>query len=103
MPAAEVDVSVGLVRRLLAAQHPDLAGLELAVLAKGWDNLVCAVGADYLCSCPDARPGRGVDGARAALAAGARAAAGRPDGASGADIPTASQQAEVLGDPVRPG
>jgi aminoglycoside phosphotransferase (APT) family kinase protein len=52
MPAAEVDVSVELVRRLLAGQHPDLAGLELAVLANGWDNLVCAVGAEYLVRLP---------------------------------------------------
>ena len=52
MPAAEVDVSVELVRRLLAGQHPDLAGLELAVLANGWDNLVCAVGEDYLVRLP---------------------------------------------------
>jgi aminoglycoside phosphotransferase (APT) family kinase protein len=52
MPAAEVDVSVDLVRRLLAAQHPDLAGLELALLANGWDNLVYAAGADYLVRLP---------------------------------------------------
>lgn len=52
MPAAEVDVSVELVRRLLTAQHPDLAGLELAVLANGWDNLVCTVGTDYLVRLP---------------------------------------------------
>jgi hypothetical protein len=36
MPAAEVDVSVELVRQLLAEQHPDLAGLALEVLANGW-------------------------------------------------------------------
>lgn len=52
MPAAEVDVSVELVRRLLAGQHPDLADLELAVLTNGWDNLVCTVGADYLVRLP---------------------------------------------------
>ncbi len=52
MPAAEVDVSVELVRRLLAGQHPDLAGLDLAVLANGWDNLVCTVGTDYLVRLP---------------------------------------------------
>jgi aminoglycoside phosphotransferase (APT) family kinase protein len=52
MPAAEVDVSIDLVRRLLAGQHPDLAGLQLAVLANGWDNLVCTVGADYLVRLP---------------------------------------------------
>ncbi len=52
MPAAEVDISVELVRRLLAGQHPDLAGLELAVLANGWDNFVCTVGADYVARLP---------------------------------------------------
>jgi aminoglycoside phosphotransferase (APT) family kinase protein len=52
MPAAEVEVSVELVRRLLAGQHPDLADLELAVLANGWDNLVCTVGPDYLVRLP---------------------------------------------------
>jgi aminoglycoside phosphotransferase (APT) family kinase protein len=52
MPAAEVDVSVELVRRLLAEQHPDLAGLAVGVLANGWDNLVCTVGADLLARLP---------------------------------------------------
>jgi aminoglycoside phosphotransferase (APT) family kinase protein len=52
MPAAEVDVSVELVRRLLAGQHPDLADLDLAVLANGWDNLVCTLGADLLVRLP---------------------------------------------------
>src|SRR5260370_29596003 len=52
MPAAEVDVSVELVRQLLAAQHPDLACLALGVLANGWDNMVCTVGADFLARLP---------------------------------------------------
>jgi aminoglycoside phosphotransferase (APT) family kinase protein len=52
MPAAEVDVSSGLVRRLLAGQHPDLAGLAVGVLANGWDNVVCAVGSDLLARLP---------------------------------------------------
>ena len=52
MPAAEVDVSVELVRQLLAEQHPDLAGLPLGVLANGWDNMVCTVGADLLARLP---------------------------------------------------
>ena len=52
MPAAEVDVSVELVRQLLAEQHPDLAGLALGVLANGWDNMVCTVGADLLARLP---------------------------------------------------
>jgi aminoglycoside phosphotransferase (APT) family kinase protein len=52
MPAAEVDVSAGLVRRLLAGQHPDLAGLSVEVLANGWDIVVCTVGADFLARLP---------------------------------------------------
>ena len=44
MPAAEVSVSPGLVRRLLAAQHPDLARLPIEVMANGWDNLMCRLG-----------------------------------------------------------
>jgi aminoglycoside phosphotransferase (APT) family kinase protein len=52
MPAAEVDVTVDLVRRLLAQQYPDLADLALGVLANGWDNMVCTVGADLLARLP---------------------------------------------------
>ena len=52
MPPAEMDVSVELVRQLLAEQHPDLAGLALGVLANGWDNMVCTVGADLLARLP---------------------------------------------------
>ena len=52
MPPAEVDVSVELVQQLLAEQHPDLAGLALGVLANGWDNMVCTVGADLLARLP---------------------------------------------------
>jgi aminoglycoside phosphotransferase (APT) family kinase protein len=52
MPAAEVDLSVEVVRQLLAGQHPDLAGLAVEVLANGWDNMVCTVGADLLARLP---------------------------------------------------
>ena len=44
MPAAEVDVSEHLVRTLLLEQHPDLADLELRVLANGWDNVLFRLG-----------------------------------------------------------
>ena len=44
MPAAEVEVSADLVRRLLADQHPDLARLPVAFLANGWDNELYRVG-----------------------------------------------------------
>ena len=52
MPAAEVPVSPALVRRLLADQHPDLAGFGIEVLANGWDNTVCHLGDDYLVRLP---------------------------------------------------
>ena len=44
MPAAEVDVSADLVRRLLADQHPDLASLPVSFLASGWDNAMYRLG-----------------------------------------------------------
>src|SRR5450830_1245940 len=43
-PSAEVDVTVELVRRLLQAQHPDLADLPLRVVANGWDNVTLRLG-----------------------------------------------------------
>ncbi|MGY5117916.1 aminoglycoside phosphotransferase family protein [Streptomyces sp. 900105755] len=52
MPAAEVPVSVDLVRRLLDEQHPDLAHLPIRVLANGWDNLVCRLGQEFLVRLP---------------------------------------------------
>lgn len=52
MPAAEVHVSVELVHRLLADQHPPLAELPVEVLANGWDNLVCRLGDDLLVRLP---------------------------------------------------
>ncbi|MGX7671077.1 hypothetical protein [Plantactinospora sp. DSM 117369] len=52
MPAAEVPVSVELVRRLLDQQHPDLADLPVEVLANGWDNLVCRLGEEFLVRLP---------------------------------------------------
>jgi aminoglycoside phosphotransferase (APT) family kinase protein len=44
MPAAETDLSVDLVRRLLADQMPDLSRLPVQVMANGWDNLMCRLG-----------------------------------------------------------
>ena len=52
MPAAEVDVSIGLLGRLLAAQHPDLAGLPITALANGWDNVIFRLGDDLLARLP---------------------------------------------------
>jgi aminoglycoside phosphotransferase (APT) family kinase protein len=52
MPAAEISVSADLVRRLLAAQQPDLAHLPVTVMANGWDNLICRLGSDLLVRLP---------------------------------------------------
>ncbi len=43
-PAAEIAVTADLARRLLAAQHPDLADLPIALVAEGWDNAVFRLG-----------------------------------------------------------
>jgi aminoglycoside phosphotransferase (APT) family kinase protein len=51
-PAAEVDVGLDLVRRLLASQHPDLAELPLELMANGWDNVMCRLGTDLLVRLP---------------------------------------------------
>ena len=52
MPAAEVDVTAGLVRELLAAQHPDLAWRPVEFLANGWDNVIFRLGEDLLARMP---------------------------------------------------
>jgi aminoglycoside phosphotransferase (APT) family kinase protein len=52
MPAAEVDVSADLVRRLLAGQHPDLAHLPVEVMTHGWDNVMFHIGDDLLARVP---------------------------------------------------
>lgn len=52
MPADEVSVSPDLVRRLLAAQQPDLAHLPVEVMTNGWDNLMCRLGAELVVRLP---------------------------------------------------
>ena len=51
-PAAELDVTADLVRRLLAAQHPDLAGLPVEPLANGWDNTLFRLGGGLVARLP---------------------------------------------------
>lgn len=52
MPAAEIDVSEGLVRSLLEEQHPDLADRPLRLAANGWDNVLFRVGEDLVARLP---------------------------------------------------
>ncbi len=51
-PPADVDVTEGLVRALLAAQHPDLADLPLAHAGGGWDNEMWRLGTDLAVRVP---------------------------------------------------
>jgi aminoglycoside phosphotransferase (APT) family kinase protein len=52
MPAADVDISADLVRRLLASQHPDLAMLPVEFLANGWDNALFRLGSELVVRMP---------------------------------------------------
>lgn len=52
MPAAEVDVTEDLVRRLLVVQHPDLADRRLELQANGWDNVIFRLGDDLVVRLP---------------------------------------------------
>jgi aminoglycoside phosphotransferase (APT) family kinase protein len=46
-PPAEVQIDVALVRRLIAAQFPQWAGLAVPpVESAGWDNTIYRLGAD---------------------------------------------------------
>lgn len=51
-PPAEIMVDAGLVGRLLAAQHPDLAGRPLTEAASGWDNVMFRLGEDLAVRLP---------------------------------------------------
>lgn len=52
MPVAEFDVDETLVRALLRDQHPDLADLELAPAAFGWDNVIFRLGEELTVRLP---------------------------------------------------
>ncbi|WP_202619050.1 aminoglycoside phosphotransferase family protein [Ornithinimicrobium cavernae] len=51
-PAAEVEIDLQLVRRLLADQHPDLADRPLSPLGEGWDNVLFRLGQHFLVRLP---------------------------------------------------
>jgi aminoglycoside phosphotransferase (APT) family kinase protein len=51
-PPAEVAVTEALVRDLLDAQHPDLAGLALTEVDAGWDNVIFRLGDELLVRLP---------------------------------------------------
>lgn len=52
MPAAEVPISVELVRCLVGEQHPDLAGRAIEFASEGWDSAVFRLGEDLAVRLP---------------------------------------------------
>lgn len=52
MPAAEVDITTALVRRLVERQKPELADLPIELLAHGWDNVSFRLGSDLVARLP---------------------------------------------------
>ncbi|WP_127130086.1 aminoglycoside phosphotransferase family protein [Georgenia sp. SYP-B2076] len=52
VPAAELEIGEALVRRLLADQQPDLAGLPLRPHTNGWDNAILRLGPDLVVRLP---------------------------------------------------
>lgn len=51
-PHPDLAVDAALVHRLLAEQHPDLAGLPLRLVANGWDNLILRLGEELVVRVP---------------------------------------------------
>lgn len=51
-PAAEIDITLELVRRLLDDQHPDLADRPLSPVGEGWDNVMFRLGQHLLVRLP---------------------------------------------------
>lgn len=52
MPAAEVEIDVGLVRALVAKQFPDLATNPVTLLSNGWDNASFRLGPHLIARLP---------------------------------------------------
>jgi aminoglycoside phosphotransferase (APT) family kinase protein len=51
-PPAEIEIDAELARRLLRAQHPDLADHPLTLVASGWDNAIFRLGEDLAVRLP---------------------------------------------------
>jgi aminoglycoside phosphotransferase (APT) family kinase protein len=52
MPSADIEIDTDLVRRLLLAQHPDLADCQIVPVAHGWDNVIMRLGEDLTVRLP---------------------------------------------------
>lgn len=51
-PPADIDIDEALIRRLLRAQHRDLADLPLRIMESGWDNVMVRLGEDLALRLP---------------------------------------------------
>src|SRR5947209_3358610 len=51
-PPVELEIDEALVRRLLSAQHPDLAERSISLAASGWDNAIFRLGHDLAVRMP---------------------------------------------------
>lgn len=51
-PPADIDITPQMAAALLREQHPDLAGLEIAFLSSGWDNVMFRLGSDLCLRLP---------------------------------------------------
>jgi aminoglycoside phosphotransferase (APT) family kinase protein len=52
VPAAEIDVTQDLVRRLIETQFPDLSKRAVTLVANGWDNVIFRLGDDLVVRLP---------------------------------------------------
>ncbi len=52
IPPSELEITSELVARLLAEQHPDLAGHDLRLFGSGWDNTTFRLGEDLAVRMP---------------------------------------------------
>ena len=88
-------IDAGLVRRLLAAQHPDLAALSVTRFGNGWDNEIFALGDAAVQPWKKDKPVPGI--AQGAIQTGswaAKALQARLDGKDITQVP-ASRRAEL--------
>ena len=51
-PAAEVDIDESLVRRLIEAQYPEFAKLDISRIDAGWDNAIFRLGTEFAVRLP---------------------------------------------------
>lgn len=51
-PAATIDITESLVRKLLEEQRPSLSGMSIQIMESGWDNVMIKAGEEYALRMP---------------------------------------------------